>query len=244
MRVRQSCRSIDNQSPVSTQLSFDVVALSAREPSEMSVLLVEQHVLVLAALRSLIESTPGLSMVAEARTIASAREMAQRHRPDVVLIDGRTLARTGDGDLDSIRDAAPGACVLVLADSSLVSTGFSAAADGCLLEDAGPDELCALVASMLGARCANCRFRSACPIPQIAAALSRRERQVAVRVAEGMSTKQIAAALGIGTRTVNTYRESLARKVGASSPAVLTRFVLKSGLTDSTPKGGAHYRGG
>ena len=70
------------------------------------------------------------------------------------------------------------------------------------------------------------------PVPQRAVALSRRERQVAVRVAEGMSTKQIAAALGIGTRTVNTYRESLARKLGASSAAVLTRFVLKSGLTD------------
>ena len=198
----------------------------------MSVLLVEEHLLILAALRSLIASTPGLSVIAETRSLAGARELAHRHRPDVVLIDGRTLARSDECDMDSLREAAPGACVLVLADSALVSTGLSVNADGCLLEDAGPDELWALVASMLGARCANCRFRSVCPIPQLAVALSRRERQVAVRVAEGMSTKQIAAALGIGTRTVNTYRESLAKKVGASSPAVLTRFVLKSGLTE------------
>jgi two-component system response regulator NreC len=60
--------------------------------------------------------------------------------------------------------------------------------------------------------------------------LSRREREVAVRVAEGLSSKEIAAVLGIAVRTVNTYRESLARKLGASSPAVITRFVIESGL--------------
>jgi DNA-binding CsgD family transcriptional regulator len=51
-----------------------------------------------------------------------------------------------------------------------------------------------------------------------------------VRVAEGLSSKEIAAVLGIAVRTVNTYRESLARKLGASSPAVITRFVIESGL--------------
>lgn len=205
-------------------------------------LLVEEHRFVLEALRSLIASTPGLSVIAEARTIAAAAVLAERHQPDVVLVDGRTLARPGDGHLASIRNAAPDACVLVLADAALARTGISTQADGCLLEDAGPDELCATVASMLGSRCANCRFRTACPVPRIANALSRRERQVAIRVAEGMSTKQIAAALGIGTRTVNTYRESLAKKVGASSPAVLTRFVLTSGLTDTTPDDDVQYR--
>ena len=205
-------------------------------------LLIEEHRFVLEALRSLIASTPGLSVIAEARTIAAAATMAQHHQPDVVLVDGRTLVQSGHGDLAPIRNAAPEACVLVLADAALARTGFSTQADGCLLADAGPDELCATVASMLGSRCANCRFRAACPVPRIAIALSRRERQVAVRVADGMSTKQIAAALGIGTRTVNTYRESLAKKVGASSPAVLTRFVLKSGLTDTSRDDEAHYR--
>ena len=65
-----------------------------------------------------------------------------------------------------------------------------------------------------------------------AAHLSRRERQVAVRVAAGLTTKQIAGALGVSVRTVNTYRESLARKVGASSAAVLTRYVLEHRLAE------------
>lgn len=65
--------------------------------------------------------------------------------------------------------------------------------------------------------------------------LSRRERQVAVRVAQGLMSKEIAADLGISLRTVHTYREALARKLGTSSAAVVTRFVLRTGLTDLVP---------
>ncbi|GMV09898.1 MAG: hypothetical protein AMXMBFR55_16320 [Gemmatimonadota bacterium] len=67
-------------------------------------------------------------------------------------------------------------------------------------------------------------------MPQLVAALTLRERQVAVSVAAGRSSKQIAGALGISLRTVNTYRQSLARKLDGSSAAVLTRYVIESGL--------------
>jgi DNA-binding CsgD family transcriptional regulator len=79
-----------------------------------------------------------------------------------------------------------------------------------------------------GERCAECALRRDCPRNTVA--LSPREKDVAVHIARGLATKQIAAALGIGIRTVNTYRESLARKLGSSSPAVVTRFVLEAGL--------------
>lgn len=207
--------------------------------STMSVLLVEQHALVLAALRALIAATPGLGVVAEARSLAAAARLARQHRPDVVLIDSRAFASGEDAGLAAIREAAPGACVLVLADTARAEAGLPEGVHGSLLEDAGPAELCARIAALLGARCANCPFRGACPVPALAVALSRRERQVAVRVAEGLSSKQIAAALGVGTRTVNTYRESLARKLGASSAAVLTRIVLECGLTDPEAAGAA-----
>ena len=100
----------------------------------------------------------------------------------------------------------------------------------CVPTDAGVAEFCSTIGSLLGGRCAACLLRTHCPVPRLAAALSRREHQVAVRVAAGLTSKQIAAALGIGLRTVNTYRESIARKLGASSPAVITRYVLAHGL--------------
>lgn len=204
------------------------------EPAaDLSVLIVEEHALRLAGLRALLSVTPGLTVVAEAREMESARRLALRHRPDVVLVDGRMLACSDAGDLPAIRLAAPEGCVLVLSDDSPERPcALDPEAHACLPRDAGVDELCATVVSLLGARCANCVFRSRCPVPQMAVALSRRERQVALRVADGFSSKQIAAELGISLRTVHTYRESLARKLGASSAAVVTRFVLGAGLTD------------
>jgi DNA-binding CsgD family transcriptional regulator len=91
-------------------------------------------------------------------------------------------------------------------------------------------EFCSVLGNLLGERCAACVLRGHCPAARAAVALSRREKQVAVLVAAGLASKQIAVRLGIGLRTVNTYRESLARKLGASSPAVLTRYVLEHGL--------------
>lgn len=192
-----------------------------------------------AALRALLSVTPGLSVVAEAHTLSAAPELARLHRPDVVLVDGRALEGSGGGGLGNLRHAAPEACVLILSDEA--RAGEARGAHGCLAKDADVDVLCATVESVLGARCANCGVRASCPVPQIAVALSRRERQVAVRIAAGLTSKEIAAALGISLRTVNTYRENLARKLGASSAAVVTRFVLKTGLTDPSHGDTSHW---
>ena len=65
---------------------------------------------------------------------------------------------------------------------------------------------------------------------QAAAQLSVRERQVLGRVASGMTSKQIALQLGITLRTVHTHRENLARKLGTSSVAAMTRYALQHGI--------------
>jgi two-component system, NarL family, nitrate/nitrite response regulator NarL len=62
--------------------------------------------------------------------------------------------------------------------------------------------------------------------------LTPREREVLARVAAGQTSKQIAAALAIGVRTVETHRENLKRKLGASSVATLIRYALTHGLVD------------
>lgn len=204
--------------------------------TEMSVLVVEEHALVRTALRALIDATPGLRVVAEARDGAVALDLVRAHQPDVVLIDARMRESADPSFIAAIRRAAPAACLLLLSQDERGSGALDRAGiHGCLPTDAGVPELCAAVASVLGGRCSNCAFHRHCPVPRLAVALSRRERQVAIRVAEGRRSKEIAAALGISLRTVSTYRESLARKLGASSAAVVTRFVLESGLTDTAP---------
>lgn len=62
--------------------------------------------------------------------------------------------------------------------------------------------------------------------------LTRREREVLARIAAGMTSKEIAAALGVSLRTVNTHREHLAKKLATSSVAGLVRYALDNGITD------------
>ena len=208
--------------------------LVSRSPTELSLLVVEEHALVRTALRALLDATPGLRVVAEARDFARARTLARVNQPDVVLINARMRECAEPSFIDALRHAAPSACVLLFSqDDRGNGTVDLTGVHGCLPPDAGVPELCAAAASVLDGRCPSCALHRHCPVPRLTVALSRRERQVAMRVAEGRTSKEIAVALGIGLRTVNTYRESLARKLGGSSAAVVTRFVLESGLTDT-----------
>ena len=219
----------------SSRDSSRVASESGRAPS---VWLVEEHALVRAGLRSLIDAIPGLTVVAEAAEMSEAVALAGEHRPDVILVSAAAWERGGPDPGPQLRRELPQSCVLVIGGDPVAGAGLTGGYC-CLPREAGIQEFCEAMASLLGGRCADCGFQGAgCPVMQNAASLSRRERQVAVRVAEGLTSKQIASMLGVAIRTVNTYRESLARKIGASSAAALTRFVIESGLRDSAAKEG------
>lgn len=213
--------------------AFDPLAsdllLEASSDDETTILIVADHAIVRAGLRSVLDGTPGLSVIAEATDANAAAPLAARVRPDVVLLDGTPADAAARLRILAIRRAAPETCVLCLARKGSAAFGDVQ----CVPADAGVAELCSTLGAVLGERCATCLLRPQCPAPRVAVALSRREKQVAVCVAEGMSSKQIAGVLGIALRTVNTYRESLARKLGASSPAVVTRYVLEHKLAVS-----------
>jgi two-component system, NarL family, response regulator NreC len=195
---------------------------------DASILVVAEHALVRAGLRAILDGTPGLLVVGEVADIDSATRAAARIRPDAVLLGAPPADGPARRALTALRRALPESCVLCL------GAGEERDELQCVPFDAGVTEFCAALGSVLGDRCGACLLRPRCPGPRVAVALSRRERQVAIRVSHGMSTKQIAAELGVRPRTVNTYRESLARKLGASSPAVVTRYVLEHGLSSVT----------
>lgn len=230
-----------------------MTVLPARESSTQapgrdrapSVLLVDEHALVRAGLRSIIDTIPGLSVVGEASGIAEAVELARQHRPDAILVSAGAWERGGPEAGSQLRRDLPHSCVLVIGGEPDVNCAASLSGGYCCLpRDAGVQEFCAAISTLLGARCAECVSGAAgCPTMQNFATLSRRERQVAVRVAEGLTSKQIASMLGVAIRTVNTYRESLARKIGASSAAALTRFVIESGLRDTNAAEGDGSKG-
>jgi len=201
--------------------------LTALNPS---ILIVAEHALVRAGLRTLIGTTADFSVVAEASGLESAVQVAAEVRPDVVLLD--PPRNHSDESMARLRAAAPSACVLCLTGDRRLS----AENVRCIPPEVDVGEFCSTVASLLGDRCDVCQLRAICPVPREAVTLSPRERQVAIHVAAGLASKQIAAVLGIGLRTVNTYRESLRRKLGASSAAALTRYVLEHGLDTSASR--------
>jgi two-component system nitrate/nitrite response regulator NarL len=61
--------------------------------------------------------------------------------------------------------------------------------------------------------------------------LTAREREVLARIADGMTTREIAADLGVSVRTVNTHREHLAKKLSTSSVAAFARYAIENGIT-------------
>jgi DNA-binding NarL/FixJ family response regulator len=200
--------------------------LPVEASQDTTILVVAGHALVREGLCSVLRATPGLSVIAQANDMQTALRIAARCKPDVLLLDEPPSDSADRLAMSRLRRDFPATCMLCLARSSEQSLGGLL----CVPSNAGVDELCSVLGSVLGGRCAGCLLKPKCVAPQIAVALSRRETQVAVCVARGMSSKQIAATLGIALRTVNTYRESLAKKVGASSGAVLTRFVLEAKL--------------
>lgn len=195
-------------------------------PGDTTLIVVAPNALVREGLRSVIGETAGLSVIGEADEIRDAVPLALQHQPNAVLLDVPPTDPIDRAALLALRRESPATCVLCLGRSRAHSFGDVL----CVPSNAGVGDLCSVLDAALGGQCRSCALQPTCAAPRIAVALSRRERQVAICISRGMPSKQIAAALGIGLRTVNTYRESLARKLGASSAAVVTRFVLETRL--------------
>ena len=196
---------------------------------DAGVLVIDEQALVRAGLCTLLRATPGLRVVGEAEDVRGACAVARKQAPDVVLLDRRALD-DGAAALPALRREVPRACVLVMGGEAVAR---AAGVHGCLSANAGVDELCAAVAAHLSGGCGVCAVRPWCAVPRVASTLTPRERQVAIRVAAGRTSKEIAADLGVSRRTVDTYREALARKLGASSAAAVTRWVIETGLTEA-----------
>ena len=202
------------------------------------VLVADDHAVVRTGLRHILEATPGITVVAEAGDAESALRLAREHRPDVVVLDVSMPGPSGISVIPAIRRDVPDARVLVLSmydDPEYVDESRRAGAHGYVLKDTATVELRAAVAAVL----AGDRYFFTPPVPRAEAAvpdapppLTAREQQVLVRVAAGSTSKQIAAALGVSPRTVETHRESIARKLGISSVAGLTRYVIEHGLRE------------
>lgn len=210
------------------------------------ILLVDDHGVLRAGLRALLERQSDLVVVGEAGTGGEAVRLARAARPDVVLMD---LAMPGTGGVDATRRIVGlglGTRVLVLtalAQEQQLCDALEAGASGFMRKVAPIEDLTwairavaddRLVLDEDGARLvALQRYRKTGQVEdELAEArrLSGRDRQVLALLALGHSSKEIGRKLSVSPKTVDEYRARLKDRLGLAGKPELVRFALRTGL--------------
>jgi NarL family two-component system response regulator LiaR len=210
------------------------------------VLVVDDHAVVREGLRTFLELQDGIVVVGEAGDGEAGVSAAERLRPDVVLMDLVMPRLDGVGAMRRLRRRLPATRVIVLtsfADDERLLPAIRAGAAGYLLKDAEPRELARAVraahageALLDPAVAARVVQELAAPTDgDVAARLTRREREVLELVARGLSNKRIARELGIAEKTVKTHVGHLLAKLGVTDRTQAAVRAVRAGLVRSDP---------
>ena len=206
------------------------------------VLLADDHALVRAGIRSLLGAMAEVSVVGEAASGEEALAMVGREQPDVVLMDIAMKGITGLEAAAQMRERFPGVRVVILSMHSgeeYVLQALRAGAAGYLLKDAATGELeLALRSVMRGESWLSpavsrqvvegyVQRSGGDAAPEV---LTARQREVLRLVAGGKSTKEIAYALNLSVKTVETHRAQIMERLGIRDVAGLVRYALRTGL--------------
>lgn len=222
-------------------------------PDVIEILLVGDHSLFRAGLRALLSSVPGISIVGEAQITGDTLDMIERLAPDVVVIGVKREGCDAATAVAKIAGMKERPRILVLTTSSeedcLISL-LLAGASGFLTAEADVDNLIDSIhalaagdmyvrpeaASMLAARIRPQGHGTPAEAARAKMSkLSEREREVLRHFAEGYNGPEIGSRIGISSKTVETYKQRIAEKIGLGHRAEYVRFALTAGLIGSTP---------
>ncbi len=226
--------------------------------TRLRILLAEDHALVRAGLRSLLQVIPGLDVVGEAANGNDALRLTMELRPDVVLMDVSMPELNG---LEATRRAtaahAPARVVMLSmhADEEYVRQALVAGAAGYLLKTSDRGELeLAVRAAARGdlwlspaiSRSMVPVFMGKCAVTSVNSSLERltsRQREVLQLIAEGHTTKQIAHRLRLSVKTVESHRANLMKRLEIHDVARLVRYAIRVGIIQVESLGGLAAKG-
>jgi DNA-binding NarL/FixJ family response regulator len=207
------------------------------------ILLVDDHSLVRAGIRALLESLPGLEVVGETGDGLEALRLTQELAPDAILLDITLPGLNGLEVAARIARSGTGARVLVLsmhAAPEYAARAFAAGAAGYLNKDAAFDELATALAEIGAGRRYLSRAIDASQVAEFERraasgaagldALTPRQRQILQLVAEGLGTRQIAERLFLSVKTVETHRAQIMQRLDIHDVPGLVRFAIRHGL--------------
>jgi DNA-binding NarL/FixJ family response regulator len=213
--------------------------------SRIRVLLADDHTLVRAGIRSLLETIEGVEVVAESGDGLDALEMIGKHRPDVALLD---IGMPGLNGIEVARQSAkasPRTKVVILSmhdDKIHVRQAIRAGASGYILKGAAVAELpLAIRAVMSGETYLTPKvsrhvvegfLREEAGETDPVEGLTDRQRQILQMIAEGRSTKEIAAVFDVSVKTIETHRARLMERLDIHDVPGLVRFAIRAGLVE------------
>ncbi|MBM3134767.1 MAG: response regulator transcription factor [Chloroflexi bacterium] len=221
--------------------------------SKIRVLLADDHAVLRAGLRLLLEAQPDLTVVGEAETADQAVALDAQLQPDVVLMDLTLPARPGDADagpagleaIQRIRASRPEARVLVLTmhdDEGYLRAVLQAGGVGYVLKRAADTELLSAIRAVYqGGTYLHPAHTKALlegmlhrgenvSEPDSYQRLSPREQEVLKLLARGYTNQQVADQLYLSVKTVETYKARLMEKLGLRSRADIVRYALQREL--------------
>lgn len=213
---------------------------------KLRILLAEDHCLVRAGFRALLESLDHVSVAAEAENGTEALELIDRYCPDIVLMD---IAMPGLNGLEATARALkthPEIKIIILSmhnNEEYVLQSLKAGASGYLLKDAGPSELELALKSVASGK----TFLSPAVSKHLIDAyvgrtdstsqpfslLTSRQREILQLIAEGCTTRQIADKLSVSTKTIETHRTQIMQRLDIHDLAGLVRYAIRCGLAQA-----------
>lgn len=211
------------------------------------IVLADDHQLLRSGLRSLLTAERDLEVVGEASDGREAVELVRKHRPHVAIMDIGMPNLNGIEAARQIREISSETRVIALsmhAGAQYVGRMLDAGASAYLLKDSAYEELLHAVRTVLDGRFYLSpgitgvvvddfvkRVVQAEPASQLTL-LTAREREIAQLLAEGRTTKEVASALSLSVKTVETHRMHLMQKLKITSMAELTKYAIREGLTE------------
>ena len=210
--------------------------------NQIRVMIADDHPMVAQGIQSVLEEHKELEVVGVVHNGRSVIDQLNTLRPDVILMDLNMPDVNGLSATEMVLEQRPETRVLILTmhdNPEYISSALSHGAKGYILKDVPTEEIKQAIDAVMRGEQYLCTGAEVAIQPKPAAtdnreSLTEREQTILLQLAQGLSNKEVAIALDISVRTVETHRKNIKRKLGISSTAGLTRYAMEHGVLQGT----------
>mgnify|MGYP000625112475 FL=1 len=202
--------------------------------------IVDDHPMVAEGIEAILETYDDLTVVGTLCNGQEAIDRAEELAPDVILLDLNMPQVGGLSATEIILERRPETRIVILSmhdSAEYVTSALSHGAMGYILKDVPTEEIKRAIDAVMAGERYLCTGANAALSPKTGMPreqLTNREQTILLQLAQGRSNKEVACALDISVRTVETHRKNIKRKLGISSTAGLTRYALEHGVLQGT----------